>query len=153
MEIPPIWQLLNRFKEQCQLRSWKTSEHEDWVKIGDEYHNFLWTQRVHPSTFEKITLSRKCAIRRESSYQVVDVSYIAWLLSQGPPDHLLEILKENPELARRTAIFDLSQVFAGKPLCLKLNKTESIVFKEFEKFLAKLGVSIKPTPKVPTQQI
>ena len=129
----------------------KTSEHEDWVKTGDdEYHNFLWIQTVHPSTFEKIATNHKCAVRKGVSYQVVDVSYTAWLFPQSPPENLMQIVKENPELSRRTAIYDLSWAYSGKPLCLKLNETASIVFKEFEKFLEKeLGVEVKSVHKLP----
>lgn len=154
MRIPKVWELLNSFKNRCQLRGWKTSQHEDWVKIGDEYHNFLWTQTVHPSTFQKIALNHKCAIRKGISYQVVDVSYTAWLFPQCPPEDLLETVKENPELSKRTAIYDLSWVYTGKPLCLKLNETGSIVFREFERFLEeKWGVKVKPVQKLPAQKI
>lgn len=149
--IPKVWKLLERFKDQCQLKGWKSSEHEDWVKTGDEaYHNFLWIQTVHPSTFEKIAVNHKCAIRKGISYQVVDVSYTAWVFPQSPPENLMQMVKENPELSRRTAIYDLSLAYAGKPLCFKLNETDSTVFKEFEKFLQEeLGLEIKPAHKLP----
>ncbi len=154
LRIPKVWKLLDGFKCQCQLRGWKTSEHEDWVKIGDEYHNFLWTQTVHPSTFEKIAVNHKCAIRKGVSYHVVDVSYTAWLFPQGPPKGLLETVKENPELSRRTAIYDLSWIYTGKPLCLKLNETKSMAFQEFERFLEeKWGVEVKPVQKLSAQKI
>ena len=154
LRIPKVWELLDGFKGQCQLRGWKTSEHEDWVKIGDEYHNFLWTQTVHPSTFEKIAVNHKCAVRKGVSYQVVDVSYTAWLFPQSPPEGLVQTVKENPELSRRTAIYDLSWIYTGKPLCLKLNKTKSMVFQEFERFLEeKWGVEVKPVQKLPAQKI
>jgi hypothetical protein len=154
LRIPKVWELLDGFKGQCQLRGWKTSEHEDWVKIGDEYHNFLWTQTVHPSTFKKIAVNHKCAIRKGVSYQVVDVLYTAWLFLQGPPEGLVQTVKENPELSRRTAIYDLSWVYAGKPLCLKLNETKSMAFQEFERFLEETwGVEVKPVQKLPTQKI
>jgi len=151
LRIPKVWELIDLFKGQCQLKGWKTSEHEDWVKTGDdEYHNFLWIQTVHPSTFEKIAVNHKCAIRKGVSYQVVDISYTAWLFPQGPPENLTQRVKENPELSRRTAIYDLSLAYAGKPLCLKINETGSTVFKEFEKFLEKeLGVEVKPVHKLP----
>jgi len=81
---------------------------------------------------------------------VVDVSYTAWLFPQSPPENLMQTVKEKPELSRRTAIYDLSLAYAGKPLCLKLNETDSTVFKEFEKFLEKeLGVEVKPVHKMP----
>jgi len=54
----------------------------------------------------------------------------------------MESVKENTELLRRTAIYDLSWAYSGKPLCLKLNETDSQVFKEFENFLEKLGVEV-----------
>ena len=151
LPIPKVWKLIDLFKDQCQMKGWKSSEHEDWVKTGDEeYHNFLWIQTVHPSTFEKIAVNHKCAIRKGVSYQVVDVSYTAWLFPQSPPENLMQMVNENPELSRRTAIYDLSLAYAGKPLCLKLNETDSTVFKEFEKFLQEeLGVEIKPVRKLP----
>ncbi len=149
--IPKVWELLDRFRVQCQLKGWKISEHEDWVKTGDdEYHNFLWTQTVHPSTFERIAANHKCAIRKGVSYHVVDVSYIAWLFLQSPPERIMQRVMENPELSRRTAIYDLSWAYSGKPLCIKLNETDSMVFKEFENFLEeKLGVEVKPVQKLP----
>jgi len=149
LHIPKVWELLDRFKDQCQLKGWKTSEHEDWIKTADdEYHNFLWVQTIHPSTFKKIVANHKCAIREGVSYQVIDVSYIAWLFLQSPPENLMETVKENPEYSRRTTIYDLSWAYTGKPLCLKSNETDSMVFKEFEKFLGeKLGVYVKPVHK------
>ncbi|MGQ9460463.1 MAG: hypothetical protein ACUVRA_04460 [Candidatus Bathyarchaeaceae archaeon] len=154
LHIPKVWELLNDFKCQCQLRGWKTSEHEDLVKIGNEYHNFLWAQTVHPSTFQKIAINHKCAIREGMSYHVVDVSYTAWLFPQGPPEGLVQIIKENPELSRRTAIYDLSWMYAGKPLCLRLNETRSMAFREFERFLEeKWGVKVKPVQELPVHKI
>jgi hypothetical protein len=151
LPIPKVWKILDLFKYQCQLKGWKSSEDEDWVKTGDDkYHNFLWIQTVHPSTFEKIAVNHKCAIRKGVSYQVVDVSYTAWLFPQNPPENLIQMVKENPELSRRTAIYDLSLAYSGKPLCFKLNETDSTVFEEFEKFLKKeLGLAVKPVQKMP----
>lgn len=118
------------------MRGWETCENEDWVKTDDdEYHNFLWTQTIHPSTFERIASNRKCAIRHGLSYKVVNISYIGWLFQEKPPEFLIQRVKENPELAKKTAIFDLSCAYTEEALCRKLNETESQVFKEFEQFL------------------
>jgi len=151
LPIPKVWELIDRFKDACQFKGWKISEHEDWIKTGDnEYHNLLWIQTIHPSTFEKIALNHKCAIRKGLSYQVVDVSYTAWLFPQSPPEKLMQIFEETPELSRRTAIYDLSLAYAGEPLCLKLNETDSKVFNAFEKFLEEeLEVEVKPVHKLP----
>jgi len=147
--IPEVWELLDLFKERCQLKGWKTSKPEDWVETSDDkYHNFLCIQTVHPSTFEKICAKRKIAIREGVSYQVIDVSYTAWLFLKSPTQNLMESVKEDSELLRRNAVYDLSWAYSGKPVCLKLNETDSMVFKEFENFLVeKLGVEVKAVHK------
>ena len=145
LDIPKVWDILRRFKNRCEAKGWKTSESEDWVKKGDKYHNFLWTPTVHLSTFKKIATNHRCAINEGISYRVVDVSYTAWLFPQTPPENMIQVVTEDPELLRRNAIYDLSWVYAGKPICLKLNETDSTVFREFESFLEeKLGVKVKP---------
>ncbi len=143
-QIPEVWELLTFFKARCQLKGWKASNSEDWVKTSDDnYHNFLCIQTVHPSTFQKIGLNRKVTICEGIAYQVVDVSCTAWLFLKSPPENFVESVKEDPELLRRTAVYDLSRAYSGKPLCLKLNETDSRVFKEFENFLEeKLGVEV-----------
>jgi hypothetical protein len=134
--FPTIWHLIDCFKEHCLLSGWEPCETEDLVKTEDgEYHSFLWTQTIHPSTFERIATNRKCGIRRGFSYNVVDISYIAWLFQERPPEFLISFIKENPELAQRIALFDLSGVYNGEKVCRKFNETESSVFKEFEQFL------------------
>ena len=146
LDIPKVWDILRRFKNWCEAKGWKTSESEDWVKKGDKYHNFLWTPTVHLSTFKKIATNHRCAINEGISYRVVDVSYTAWLFPQTPPENMIQVVTEDPELLRRNAIYDLSWMCAGKPVCLKLNKTDSTVFREFESFLEeKFGVKVKPT--------
>jgi hypothetical protein len=145
LSIPKIWDLLKHFKDWCRSRGWKISEHEDWVKTDNDYHNFLWIQTIHPSTFEKVATNRKCAIRHGLSYEVVEVSYIAWVFSQNPPEELVQKVANSPRLSRRTAIYDLSWAYKGKPVCVKLNMTESPVFREFENFLKdECGVELKP---------
>ena len=145
LSIPEIWDILGRFKRACQAKGWKTSESEDWVKKGDQYHNFLWTQTIHPSTFKKIAANHRCAIDEGISYRVVDISYAAWLFLHSPPEELIHAVTEDPELLQRNAIYDLSGAYAGKPICLKLNRTRSVVFAEFERFLEKSwGIDIKP---------
>lgn len=145
LSIPKIWELLKNFKDLCKSRGWETSEHEDWVKTNDDYHNLLWIRTIHPSTFEKVALNQKCAIRQGLSYHVVDVSYTAWLFPQTPPEELIKRVLNNPELSSKIAIYDLSWAYEGKPVCVKLNMTESRVFREFESFLEdRCGVELKP---------
>jgi len=135
--FPQTWELIDRFKGWCQSKGWKASDREDWIKMGDEYHNFLWIQTIHPSTFEKVAMNSRCAIREGNSYRVVDVSYTAWLCSKSPPELLIHEVAKKPKILNKNAIYDLSQVYSGKPICIKLNRTDSIVFQEFETFLEK----------------
>jgi hypothetical protein len=93
----------------------------------------------------KIAESKKRAVAHGRSYDVVEISYTAWVFQQPPSRELLETLSLNRELSRKTALYDLSGVYQGKPLCLKLNETKSPVFDEFEKFLKEsYGVETKP---------
>ncbi len=142
---PRVWELIGYFKDECHSRGWKTSENEDWIKVDNEFHNFLWARNIHPSTFKKIVTACKCAIKQGISYQVVNVAYTAWLFPEAPPKTLVHTVASDPKLAQRIALYDLSNVYAGKPVCLKLNETKSKVFQEFEKFLEKeWGVKLKP---------
>ena len=144
LTVPKVWELLEHFKNKCKSKGWETSEYGDWVKKGDKYHNFLWTRTIHPSTFEKVAAGRRCAVRDGVSYQIIDVSYTAWVFPKTPPKKLMRMVAEDSELSKRIAIYDLSWAYAGKPVCLKLNETDSQVFQEFEKFLEeKCGVKFQ----------
>jgi len=145
MKMPRVSEILKKFKECCKFRGWKTSETEDWVEIGDNYHNFLYARDVHPSSFKRIVSNMKCVIQEGLSYRVVEASYTAWLLSETPSEALVKTIFENPEFSGRIAIYDLSPLLEGKNLCVKLNYTDSPVFQEFESFLKKeLKVKLKP---------
>lgn len=154
MAVNRLWELVQGFKGECRSKGWKTSEHEDWVRMGSEYHNFLWTRTINPSTFKKIAEARKFAIRKGVSYEVVDVAYTAWLLSEPVTNELIETIIENPTIAQRTAVYDLSWLHSEKLICLKLNKTDSEVFREFEGFLEeKWGVKFKPVQEALTETL
>jgi len=135
LAIPKVWELLKLFKNRCQSRGWKTSQYEDWIRAGKEYHNLLWIRNIPLSTFERVATRHKCGIREGASYRVVDVSYTAWLLQRNPPEKMIKMIREKPQLLKRTAIYDLSGLNDDKRICSKLNKTNSIVFQEFERFL------------------
>ncbi|MEM3626965.1 MAG: hypothetical protein QXZ25_02950 [Candidatus Bathyarchaeia archaeon] len=145
MKIPKVWEILKKFMDSCKFSDWQISESEEWIKIGDEYHNFLYVRDIHPSSFKRIISNRKCVVRKGLSYSVVDASYTAWLLSEPPAENLIETIFENPKFFRRTAIYDLSPLLEGKNVCARLNHTQSRVFKEFENFLKReLKVKLSP---------
>jgi len=145
--MPKVWEIMRKFKDFCSFRGWKTSESEDWVETDDKYHYFLWVRDVHPSSFKSIVSNRKCVVKEGLSYHVVEASYTAWLFSETPSEALVKTVFENPELSHRTALYDLSPLFDGKNLCIKINFTDSPVFQEFESFLkSELKVKLKPPP-------
>ena len=151
LQFPTVWSLIESFKERCQSSGWETCETEDLIRTEDgEYHSFLWTQTIHPSTFERIATSHKCGIRRGNTYEVVNIAHIAWLFQERPPDFLISWIKEKPELRTKTALFDLSLVYNGENACRKINETESSVFKEFEQFLEEeWDIEFKPVDELP----
>ena len=145
MKMPKIYEILERFKDLCRSHGWKSSEKDDWIEIKNEYHNFLWTRSINPSSFKRIAANRKCVVREGLSYRVVEASYTAWLLSEAPSKTLVEIIFENPDFSKRIALYNLSPVLKGKNLGFKLNHTDSPVFEEFEEFLKKeIKVELKP---------
>jgi hypothetical protein len=145
MKMPKVWELMKEFKNSCKCRGWQTSKSEDWIEINGEYHSFLWARDVHPSSFKKIVASGKCVVCEGLSYRVVEASYTAWLFSEKPSETLVKTISENPTLANKVALYDLSQLLMGRNLCVKLNQTESPVFQEFESFLTnEMKVELKP---------
>jgi hypothetical protein len=139
-----VWELLERFKASCHGKGWKTSDYEDIVKIDEEYHNFIGAKIIHPATFRRIASKRKLAVPEGKSYRVIDISFTAWIFQQQPSEKLVRTLNENSKLSKKIALYDLSSIYEGKPLCLKLNKTGSLAFNEFEKFLKETyGVETK----------
>jgi len=142
--MPRVWEILKKFKDLCRFRGWKTSESEDWIEIGDKFHNFLWARDVHPSSFRSIVSNRKCVIHEGLSYRVVEASYTAWLFSESPSESLVKTVFDNPAFSQKIALYDLSPLLEGKNLCVKLNNTDSPVFREFESFLKnELKVKLK----------
>lgn len=145
MNVPKIWEILEKFKESCRSHGWKSSEKDDWIEIKNEYHNFLWTRHINPSSFRRIAANQKCVVREGLSYRVVKASCTACLLSEAPSKTLVNAIFENPDFSKRIALYNLSPLLEGKNSGFKLNHTGSSVFEEFEKFLRKeLKVELKP---------
>jgi len=135
MRLPKILGILKGFKGFCQRFGWKTSENEDWIRINETYHNFVYARDIHTSSFKKIVASHKCVVPEGLSYRVVNASYMAWLFSETPSASVVETVCKDPEFSRKVAVYDLSLLLEGKNLCMKLNNTDSPAFQEFENFL------------------
>ena len=140
---PKVWKLINDFKSKCFSMGWKTSETYDWILTDDhKYHTFIWAKIIYPSSFERIALSRKCIVKEGLNYKVVEASYYAWVFEDSPPKSLWEKVLTIEEISKNNAIYDLSGIHKGEKICVKINKTKSRVFKEFEKFLRERGIKV-----------
>ena len=133
--FPRVWELIDQFKRKCKLRGWWVSEYEDIIQANGEYHNFLWARKVYPKTFKSVITNSYCPIREGLSYRIINVSYTAWLFPEPPLESLILFIARNPRLLKSIALYDLSKAYMGRDLCLKLNETNSVVFREFESFL------------------
>lgn len=134
--IPVIWDLIKQFKRQCKLMGWWASLYEDIVYADGEYHNFFCAKKVYPKTFRVISLSSLYPVRENDMiYRLVSVSYVAWILQEKPPEDIFKMLDEDQRMRRRVAVYDLSEAYSEKPVCIRLNETNSVVFREFERFL------------------
>jgi len=152
--VPRVWELIRCFKDECRSLGWKTSEHEDWVHVDNQYHIFLWTRTIHPSTFKKIARAPRCAVREGVSYRVVDAAYTAWLFSESPLEELMKAVMDDQNLAKNAAIYDLSRLHSSELICVKLNFTGSRVFREFENFLQKKwGIKFKSAQDIVTAEV
>lgn len=159
MKASEVWEILARFKNLCKRKhGWKTSEGADWIEAKNAYHNFVWVKNIHPSSFKRIARNNKIIMQEGLAYRVVESSYTAWLFLRSPSETLAKTILENPELSCKVALYDLGDFLDGKPICSKLNSTDSSVFKEFEVFLKnELGVSLQPfslvaDPKMPSDR-
>jgi hypothetical protein len=155
MKMSKIRKIIERFKDLCKFHGWKTSEKNDWIETKNEYHNFLWTRNIHPSSFKTITANRKCVVQEGLSYRVVEASYTAWLFSETPSESLVKTIFDNPDFSKRIALYNLSPILKGKNLGFKLNHTDSPVFQEFERFLRKeLKVKLEPiiNPEIDSEE-
>lgn len=154
MRMPRIWEILNQFKDFSRMKGWRTCESQDWVEADGNYHNFLWTRDIHLSSFKKVASNGKCVVREGLSYRVVETSFCAWLFSQPPSENLIKTVVENPVFSGRIALYDLSQMLEGKNACVKLNQTDSLVFREFESFLEnELKIKLEPMPPIAVSDI
>jgi hypothetical protein len=132
--VRKICEVVTRFKRRCQLKGWRTIEGENVIKRDEEFHNILWTRKIHPSTFKSIAADKTTTIQEGVSYRPINVSYNAWICATPLPDSLKQMIAKNPEFLNRNAVYDLSKI-STKRTAEKLNKTSSEVFQEFERFL------------------
>jgi len=142
------WDLVARFADDCRQHGWKVYENEDLIEAENEFHKFIWVNHLQTSTFKYIVTNPLCSIREGISYKIVKLSYVAWILPEALPMSIWQMVKESPSLSRNVALYGLSWSYGRKQTCLNLNKTESLVFKKFERFLnAEYGIKLVPLTK------
>ncbi|MEM1515712.1 MAG: hypothetical protein QXH24_06700 [Candidatus Bathyarchaeia archaeon] len=101
-----------------------------------EYHNFLCVKRVYPKTFRVIALSHLHPVRENDVLcKLVNISYTAWILQERPHEDIFVMVTENKKMQKHMAVYDLSEIYSGKPVYTRINETKSVVFQELERFL------------------
>lgn len=137
-----FWDLIERFKETCRYRGWGVYGDEDLVYDGNNYHHLVLVRRTYFETFKRVITNTHQPIKDGSSYRSVNVSYVAWISERAIPRSVVEFLASKPVFLKRVALYDLSPIQSNEYMCLVMNKTDSIVFKEFEKFLSENGLRL-----------
>ena len=134
--VPPVWDLLHAFQSHCTKYGWTSHNIGDLVHVDGRYHKFFWIRGLYPSTFRNLITRPRCTLQDGATCQLVEPSYLAWVLPVTPPTMLwLYLLKDAPRFAQTVALYDLSPIYAGESGGVKLNETSSIVFTAFEHFL------------------
>jgi len=150
-QILKIWDLVDNFKEYCRKsKGWNVCENDDLIEAEKEYHRFIWINRLCPNTFKRVIGNPLCYFRDGISLRAVRLSYTAWVLPETPSESITKLIAEEPQTSAKIAIYDLSEAYASRPVCSKLNETKSVVFHEFEKFLSiEYDIKFLPIYKLP----
>jgi hypothetical protein len=145
--------ILDKFNEHCnKLKGWQIYENEDLVQVKESFHKIFWIHDLHPETFKSVVLDRSYTIQSSQRFfepfdyvesyaskkcpsRTVRVSFMGFVASQHPSAEIVVFLERKPQIKKRVALYDISRFFESQPVCLKLNKTKSRVFNEFERFL------------------
>lgn len=147
LRLSNFWDFMEKFKHACKIRGWKVFEREDIVDENGRYHQIVLVHQIHFETFRRVTTSFHRFIRERETLNMIDISYIAWISQNPIPESVLDFLAAEPRLLSRIALYDLSLLDRGRNVCLKINETDSVVFQEFERFLAGNGFSLLPLTK------
>lgn len=152
VEIRPQ-EIINRFKEHCnKFKGWQTYRSVNLVQVKNSFHRLIWIGNLMPETFKSAVKDHLCTIQispvrfepfdyvngyvsEECPFRTVKLQFMAWVLPKQPKKCIVKFLEKRPRLQERVALYDLSRFFDDMPIIAKLNRTKSIVFDEFEKFL------------------
>lgn len=158
-------EIINRFKKYCtKFRGWQTYESANIFRVKSSYHRLVWISNLMPTTFKSAVMDHSCSIQispvefapfdyvngyvsEECPFRIVKIRFMAWVLPKHPEKCIVKFLEKKPQIQKWVALYDLSCFSNDTPLIAKLNKTKSIVFDEFEKFLiSSYGAKFKSMP-------
>lgn len=142
LQLFNLWDFIEKFKEVCRHKGWEVHKDEDLVYDGKRYHHLVLVRRTYFETFKRVVVNTTHSIKHGNSYIPVNVSYIAWISEGAIPRSVIEFLTRRTELLERVALYDLSPLQSNKHICLIINMTGSIVFKELEDFLSRNGLRL-----------
>lgn len=148
-DISNVWTIINHFNKYAKTQGWNTYNDGELIERNGEFHRFVWVNKLHFGTFRNMVNNNPSIVVGDQSLsKMITPSYVAWI-TLDPPSHIwLYLIKEDPYLLPRIALYDLHQAHTGQKECLKINETKSIVFKAFEQFLGE-QYGIKPITLIP----
>ncbi|MBS7634760.1 hypothetical protein KEJ34_04600 [Candidatus Bathyarchaeota archaeon] len=110
----------------------------------------MLVHQAHFETFRKVVAKTHLHVRDGNSYRIADVPYVALISQTAIPKSIINFLLSNPSLLQKVALYDMSPLYEGKRFCLRINETDSSVFRKFEDFLVKHGFGIKLLREIPS---
>lgn len=142
-----FWQIIEEFRQNCRKKGWIVLEGKDLIDEREgKYHYLIPVHQIYPETFKRVTSTLYHHVKEGLSFKSIPVSYIAWVSYKLIPEDVIRILINKPELASKVALYDFNQLSSGEKKCLKMNETDSVVFQEFEAFLASRNINLTPLP-------
>ncbi len=147
MRLASPLDLLDRFMKGCKVKGWEAGEYRDFIKAHDDYSLFMLFKKVYPK-LEEVLWSEACSIFEKGHYKVTNIKYRALIFQEHPPNWLVRTVSSDPELSKRIAVYDFTELNEEKPTCGTINLTTSVVFAEFDEFLTKrMKISLVPIGK------
>lgn len=142
-----IMGLVRRF-ESIERQGWKWQEWGDVVEVDGKYHAFLVSAmlRISDSSFMNVSKKRTAALEdKTGGVRYLSISYQAWILGTNS-NRLTNLLRQlaNENTSRTNAVYCLA---SNRTTCFVYNNTDSVVFKQFERFLEDNGFRLEPFPK------
>lgn len=128
--------IMRGFRDWCRLwrQSWKWNEKGHRYTCAGAIHGFVHQGKMNASPLSQLVETYRKSFREAEPFPPLR-AYIALVFTDAPPLNVHVVLGD-PDLLGEVALFDLSEACRGRRFGVTINRTDSVVFREFEVFLA-----------------